>query len=164
LSDIVKFIDMDWKNGVLFIAALVVVAVFLIQKWDWVISRFGIVSKRRLAYEKLGKDVDELKDHTKKTDENIEKLMGTVNEMKECIYDLSNKVNDMQKKNDENEVARIGDRLTQAYNFYRKRGSWTNMEKWAFDNMVKQYKSSGGDSWIDEVAVPASRGWEIVDE
>ena len=105
-----------------------------------------------------------MKDHTKKTDENIEKLMGTVNEMKECIYDLSNKVNDMQKKNDENEVARIGDRLTQAYNFYRKRGSWTNMEKWAFDNMVKQYKSSGGDSWIDEVAVPASRGWEIVDE
>lgn len=155
---------MDWKNGVLFIAALVVVAVFLIQKWDWIISRFGIISKRRLAQEKLEKDVDELKDHTKKTDENIEKLMGAVNEMKECIYDLSNKVNDMQKKNDENEVARIGDRLTQAYNFYRKRGSWTNMEKWAFDNMVKQYKSSGGDSWIDEVAVPASRGWEIVDE
>ena len=70
----------------------------------------------------------------------------------------------MQKKNDENEVARIGDRLTQAYNFYRKRGSWTNMEKWAFEHMVKQYKSSGGDSWIDEIAVPASRAWEIIDE
>jgi len=40
---------MDWKNGALFIAALVVVAVFLIQKWDWVISRFGIISERRLA-------------------------------------------------------------------------------------------------------------------
>lgn len=85
MSDILKFVELDWKNGALFIAALIIVAVFLIQKWDWVIERFGIVSKRRLAIEKQQKDVAELKEHAKKTDENIEKLVGTVGEMKDCI-------------------------------------------------------------------------------
>lgn len=52
MSDILKFVELDWKNGALFVAALVIVAVFLIQKWDWVIERFGIISKRKLAIEK----------------------------------------------------------------------------------------------------------------
>ena len=70
----------------------------------------------------------------------------------------------MKKRIDENEAAKLGDRISQAYHFYKKRGTITPMEKWAFDNMVKQYQASGGDSWVDEIAVPQSHNWEVVDE
>ena len=37
------------------------------------------------------------------------------------------------------------------------------MEKWAFDNLAKQYIKSGGDSYIEEVVLPASKSWIIID-
>ena len=128
------------------------------------ISRFGITSKKRLDTLKMDNDIQELRDRAKKTDESLDKISSNIELLNESVNGLSQQVQQMQQKNDENEVARMGDRLTQGFNFYRKRGTWSTMEKWAFDNMVKQYKASGGDSWIDEVVVPASRSWEIVDE
>lgn len=164
MNDLIKFVELDWRNGALFMAAVIIIAVFFIQKWEYIVSKFGITTQRKMAEEAQKQDIGELKDHAKRTDENFDKITASISALQSSVDELSNCVNQMQKKNDENEIARIGDRLTQAYNFYRKRGSWTQMEKWAFDNMVKQYKASGGDSWIDEVACPASREWEIVDE
>jgi hypothetical protein len=46
MSDISQILAMDWHSGILFIAALVIVAVFVIQKFDWIIERFGLTSKR----------------------------------------------------------------------------------------------------------------------
>lgn len=164
MNDLIKFVELDWRNGALFMAAVIIIAVFFIQKWEYIVSKFGVTTQRKMAEEAQKRDIGELKDHAKKTDDNFAKITASIGALQDSVNELSNCVNKMQKKNDENEIARIGDRLTQAYNFYRKRGSWTQMEKWAFDNMVKQYKAAGGNSWIDEVAYPASREWEIVDE
>ena len=49
MSDIVQLMEMDWRNGILFMAAIIIVAVFIIQKFDWVIEKLGITSKRQLA-------------------------------------------------------------------------------------------------------------------
>ena len=164
MNDIINLMGMDWKNGVLFIAAVIIVAVFVIQKTDWIVERFGLTSKRQLAETKQDKDINELKEHARKTDENFEKICASIDEIQNTMKVISNKVDNLQNRINENDIATIGDRITQAYNFYRKRGTWTQIEKWAFDNMINQYKSSGGDGWIDEVVYPRSREWEIVDE
>lgn len=51
MGDLYKFFEMNWRSGVLFMAAVLVIAVFLIQKTDWLCERLGLTSKRRLAEE-----------------------------------------------------------------------------------------------------------------
>ncbi len=164
MSDLSTLLEFDWRNGILFLAAIVIVAVFAIQKFDWIVERFGFKSRRQLAEEKQNRDIDELRNHAKKTDDNIDKILSHVEKMGEQVNEISEQVKRLRERMDESDRSTLGDRLTQAYNFYRKSGQWTQIQKWAFDGMVKSYKQSGGDSWIDEVVVPTSRTWEIIDE
>lgn len=90
--------------------------------------------------------------------------MDGMQRLETSVQNVSNQVTTLTKRIDESDRTKIGDRLTQAYNFYRKKGQWTRMEQWAFNNMLDSYKKAGGDSWIDEVALPASKTWEIIDE
>lgn len=155
---------MDWKNGILFIAALVVVAVFLIQKWDWVISRFGIISKRRLAQEKLEKDVNELKDHAKNTDENIERIIHSIDELQECIHGVSDQVSGLQKKNDLNEAARLKDRISQGYRYFHQKGQWTSMEKESMEEMIRAYSQYSENSFVHSIVERDMPTWTVIDE
>lgn len=157
-------LELDWRNGLIFIAAIIIISVWVIAKFDFLCSRFGIKTKRMLRMEKQEEDINELKKHEDRTDEKIDKLFESMDEMKGDIKELTNQVHNMQKKIDEADKSKIGDRITQAYNFYRKKGQWTQMESWAFYNMINAYKAAGGDSWIDEVALPVSKNWEIIDE
>jgi len=58
----------------------------------------------------------------------------------------------------------MGDRLMQSFRYYSEKKQWNGLEKWAFDNLVKSYKDSGGDSWIDDLVVPTSKSWKLIDE
>lgn len=164
IGNVISILSLDWKNGLIFVAALIIIAVWVIQKFDYLCSKLGIQTKRKTREEKQQKDIAELKRHAEKTDQQFNKIFERMDEMKTDIKVLSNEVKAMQKKIDESDRSKLADRITQAYNFYRKRGYWGQIEKWAFDNMVESYKAAGGDSWIDEVVVPASRTWEMVDE
>jgi len=46
MSDLSTLLEFDWRNGILFLAAIVIVAVFAIQKFDWIVERFGFKSRR----------------------------------------------------------------------------------------------------------------------
>ena len=164
LSELQTILAIDWKYGLMFIAAVIIIAVWIIQKFDFLVSKFGFTTERMRKDEQKEKDISELKKHSDRTDEKIDKIFEYVDEMRDDIKELTNQFNNMQKKIDEADKSKIGDRITQAYNFYRKKGQWTQMESWAFNNMITAYKAAGGDSWIDEVALPASKNWEIVDE
>ena len=52
MNELEQLLEMDLKSGVLFMAIAVVVVIFLIQKWDFIISRFGIKTKKMLNEEK----------------------------------------------------------------------------------------------------------------
>lgn len=157
--------EMDWKNGLLFIAAVIIVAVFLIQKFDWIIERLGITSKRQQAQQKQEQDIGELKDHAKKTDENIEKLVYSIEGLQECVHELSDQVNEMKEQTNASERSRLKDRLGQSFRYYNQKKKWNLMEKEAFDDLVKSYEDAGGkNSFVHTVCVPTSIQWEIVDE
>ncbi len=164
IGNVISILSLDWKNGLIFVAALIIIAVWVIQKFDYLCSKLGIQTKRKTREEKQQKDIAELKRHAEKTDQQFNKIFECMDEMKGSMRDLSDQVKEMREKMDESDRSKLGDRVTQAYNFYRKKGQWTAMEAWAFNNMVTSYKNAGGDSWIDEVAVPASKTWEIIDE
>ena len=164
MSEIQQLLEFDFREGFLFVAALIIVAVFLIQKFDWIVERLGIKSKRQIAEEKQDADIKVLRNHAAKTDENIDKILQSVGELKTSISEVSSQVQSLQERIDENEISKLSDRITQNYRYYNERKEWTQMEKWAFDNICKSYLRAGGNSFVRDIAIPRSKEWKVIDE
>ena len=164
MGEIRQLLEFDFREGFLFIAALIIVAVFLIQKFDWIIERLGIKSKRQMAEEKQDADIRELKGHAQKTDENIDKILHSVDELKTSVNDIATQVQSLQTRIDENEISKLSDRITQNYRYYNEKQQWTAMEKWAFDNLCNSYLRAGGNSFVKNIVIPRSKEWKVIDE
>ena len=164
MGDINTLLNMDIKAGILFVVAVIVAGSFLIQKWDWIMQRFGIVTKRQLAESEQKESIESLKNHTAETDTKIDTVTVSIGEIKDGLLLLSSQVSDLQRRINENDVSKMGDRLMQSFRYYSEKKQWNGLEKWAFDNLVKSYKDSGGDSWIDDLVVPTSKSWKLIDE
>ena len=165
MQDISRLLELDWKNGVLFLAAIIVVAVFVIQKFDWIVERFGLQSKRQIKEAKQDKDINELKDRAKKTDENIEKIYASISGLKDSIDEVSAKVSDLQRKTNDAERNKLRDRIGQGYRYYRQKGQWNHIEKEAFEGLIESYEAAGGtNGFVHTKVIPESLTWEVVDE
>ena len=165
MQDISRLLEMDWKNGVLFLAAIIVVAVFVIQKFDWIVERFGLQSKRQIKEAKQDKDINELKDRAKKTDENIEKIYASISGLKDSIDEVSAKVSDLQRKTNDAERNKLRDRIGQGYRYYRQKGQWNHIEKEAFEGLIESYEAAGGtNGFVHTKVIPESLTWEVIDE
>ena len=134
MNEIETLLGMDAKQGILFIAVLVVAAVFLIQKWDWIIARFGVITKKQLHEEQQTKDIEELKKHALKTDSNIDKILNNVCGLPKTVDKISDQVASMREENNEAERSKLKDRINQSYRYYNQKGEWNRMEREAFNN------------------------------
>lgn len=77
---------------------------------------------------------------------------------------LSQMILDMQNKADTSKRAELKDRISQSYRYYHAKGQWNSMEKEAFDGLIRDYESHGGEnSFVHSVCEPESCTWEIVD-
>lgn len=164
MGELEQLFQYDLRQGFLFIAALIVAAIFVIQKFDWIVERFGIKSKRQCAEEKQDADIKVLKEHAVKTDQNIDKILASVDELKTSIEDVSAKVQTLQTRIDENEISKLSDRITQNYRYYNEKKQWTEMERWAFNNLCNSYLRAGGNSFVRDIAIPRSKEWKVIDE
>lgn len=164
MSDVIKIAELDWQNGFLFIAAVLILAVLVITKWDFIIQRFGIVTRKQLKEEEQGQTIKQLKSHAENTDLKIDQLMRSVSDLTQCVSTMSDKMTVMQEKNNSAERGRLKDRIGQAYRYYQARGSWNLMEKDAFEELVKCYEEAGGEnSFVHTVCIPNSLKWEIIE-
>ena len=164
MSDIEHLIAMNWRDGAIFIAALVIVAVFIIQKFDWIVERLGIVSRRQLAEEKQNNDIKELKTHAKKTDENINKLLDGMNNLQQSVQGVSDQVKALQEKNDMNEAAQLKDRIAECYRLWHERGEWTSRDKESMEDMIKAYSQYSENSFVHTVVEKEMPQWQIIDD
>ena len=117
-----------------------------------------------MAEEKQDMDIKELKAHAEKTDENIDKILQSVSELKTSVGDVSAQVQSLQTRIDENEISKLSDRITQNYRYYNEKQQWTAMEKWAFDNLCNSYLRAGGNSFVKNIVIPKSKEWKVIDE
>lgn len=162
MSEIGNVLSMDWKNGLLFIAAIIVLSVWIIQKWDFICQRFGVTTKRMMAEEKQDKDIDELKKHAEKDDANFEKIFRSIEELRLSIDTLSDQVSVLQTRNDTNEAARLKDRIGESYRYYHEKGCWTNMEKEAMEEMIHAYSQYSQNSFVHSVVEKEMLTWTVI--
>lgn len=165
MNDINAILALDWKSGLIFIAAIIIFFVFILQKTDWIAERFGITSKRKLAEERQEKEIENLKAHAEKTDGNFEKVFTSIETLQESINTVSDRVAEMQRRNDENERSKLKDRIAQSYRYHKSHGYWSSMDKEAFNDLVKAYEAAGGkNSFIHSVCIPNTLQFDVVDE
>ena len=164
MSDIERILAMDWKNGVLFIAAVIIVSVFIIQKFDWIVEKIGIKSRRQLAEEKQDREIGELKNHAIKTDENIEKILNGMDELKTSINGVSEQVKELQKKSDINEAAHLKDRIAEGYRYWHERGEWTSRDKESMEDLISAYSQYSDNSFVHQVVEKEMPQWTVIDD
>lgn len=101
MNELEQLLEMDLKSGVLFMAIAVVVVIFLIQKWDFIISRFGIKTKKMLNEEKQERTISK---NTKEIEDMRDKFFGFVDRSEEKgqeIFDLLKELKqDLQHSNE----------------------------------------------------------------
>ena len=164
MSDIERILAMDWKNGVLFIAAVIIVSVFIIQKFDWIVEKIGIKSRRQLAEEKQDREIGELKNHAIKTDGNIEKILNGMDELKTSINGGSEQVKELQKKSDINEAAHLKDRIAEGYRYWHERGEWTSRDKESMEDLISAYSQYSDNSFVHQVVEKEMPQWTVIDD
>ena len=78
---------------------------------------------------------------------------------------IIDKLNLMEAKNDASELAKLKDRIAQAYRKYHEAGKWTRMDKESYEGLIQDYEAHGGsNSFVHTICEPESFTWEIVDE
>ena len=130
---------------------------FTVHLADKLFARFGIETKwslRRKSDERI------LQRHEKEieaTNAQLKKIVDKVNAVSLMMIE-------MQSRSDASERARLKDRIAQAYRYYHEKKEWTQMDKDAFNDLIKSYELAGGkNSFVHSICEPESCTWKIID-
>lgn len=164
MKDIIEILQLDFKSGLLAIAGIIILFTWIISKWDFIVSKFGITTKRVMKEDKQDKDIEELKNHSVKTDKSMDKILECINELKESIQGVSNQVKSLQQKNDKNEAARLKDRIAEAYRYWHERGEWTSRDKESMEDMIAAYSQYSENSFVHTIVEKEMMTWSIIDD
>lgn len=172
-----KWITLTEYNWAFWIAGLF--ALFEFFKWligagEWLISKFGIETKRtrekREEHDLLIKTAKNLVELQEKHNTDNEKCVRHDELIREDLKTLTNTVNDlavkfekMQKKNNETKVKELKDTLINYYNKYRVIGEWSKLEKDAFWEIFEDYEDRGGDGYMHSIVEPVMRELKEID-
>lgn len=123
-------------------------------------------------YRKAVNLFEEKKELLKKHDYAIQQLKkvdsSLSNEMKAIdakVDNITNKLDNMQEKNDSRERARIKSRISVLYRHFHEAQAWNSMEKEAMEELIASYEECGGEnSFIHVVVQQEMYTWQIVDE
>ena len=145
------------KEIVVAVIAGFIVVQFLIKLFDYFRERFGITTAATRREKEQSEAITTLKSE-------MEQIKQDQTEVMACLTGLKKSVDDMQKKQDAADRARLKDRIAQSYRQYKEKGCWTSIEKEAFNDLVLSYEEAGGEnSFVHDICVPASLGWNVID-
>jgi len=175
MNNIEAIFQVDFKTLILYIFAIVFFVVTVAE----VIGKFSVVigkpvvwmRKRKEDHEliiSIANEVKALKKRFEETEEQSmkrdQKLENNFNNLELKFGTISSKLDEMQRKSDEAEVSKLRDMLMKYYNKYKSADEWSLLDKEAFNSLLKQYESRGGDGYIHSVVVPVMEELKVVDK
>ena len=80
------------------------------------------------------------------------------------VKTLSTKLDNMQGRMDEAEVAKMRARLIEYYHKFRNADEWSYLDKDAFTQILREYENRGGDGYIHTIVVPVMEELRVVDK
>lgn len=152
------FTEVGILNATITIFAAIFALQSIVNLTDWFCTKIGIETKWSL---KNKKETAMINAHEETLNQIVKDVRGT----NDKLNVLSQMMIEINKKTDASERARLKDRIAQSYRIYHERGSWTAMEKEAFEDLIKDYEQHGGEnSFVHSVCELESCMWKIVQE
>ena len=152
INTIKQFLQLDFSAiiiSIFLIMSVIIAGYQIICKFSEIIKKpIGVAKQRKTDHELLDKTVQDLKElhkthkedtmqsirHDKMLREDIQKLTSTVD-------NIAIKLEEMQKKDDATEMAKLKDKIVAYYRKYSELGEWEQFEHDVFWGLYDSYSS-----------------------
>lgn len=130
----------------------------------------GAMKQRKADHELLVKTVQDLKELHNKHEEDTKQSIRHDEMIREDLKKLTNTVDDiaiklevMQKKSDDTEMAKLKDKIVSYYRKYEPLGEWERFEHDVFWGLYDSYINHGGNSFVKDEIEPVMRKLKIIE-
>lgn len=141
----------------------------IICKFSEIIKKpIGMAKQRRADHELLIKTVNDLKElhnkHEEDTKQSIrhdEMIRDDLKNLTNTVNDIAIKLEDMQRKSDATEMAKLKDKIVAYYRKYSELGEWERFEHDVFWSLYDSYINHGGNSFVKDDIEPVMRKLKV---
>lgn len=163
-TDIQNLMSIDFKSVFVSVVIIMVGWVTLKTIFEKFTAASGIefswsrkIREQKERTAKIEKHMDEIDKRTSSITDELKALTDSVNSL---LADVTA----MQEKQCASERARLKDRILQVYRHYKKKGSWTEMEREAMLGLIESYRENGeANTYVNEVIAVDIENFKIID-
>lgn len=171
ITDFLKLDIPAFVTGCFLILSVIIAIVEIIGKFSVVIGKpVRWIKKKNDDHELLMNTISALSDLQEKhnsdileSNEHDDTIKNDLYKVSEKMDRISDQLDQMQKKIDDTEMAKLKDTLLRYYNKCKDTGEWTQFESDAFWGLYDRYISHGGNSFVRNVIKPVMESLQIID-
>lgn len=176
MDELIDFINFEnWKIVLSGIVIFMASVIAIVKFFDFVLDRFGVETKSMRRIREQKEDIQKMHDQIKeleverkldveRSEKNDEEIKHSITELKATVTSLSEIVLETRENENKSRRAQFKDRIGQAYRIYHEKQEWRQMDKEAFDDLVRAYESVGGsNSFVHTICEPESQTWKLLD-
>lgn len=175
MNDLEKLAEIDWWYVFIAVVLLLIGIKLIWSLADWFLfDKLKIETKKmrekRIDHELLMKTVQDLaelhtthEEDTKQSIRHDEMIRNDLHSLTTTVTEIVNRLDNMQKKNDATEMAKLKEKLLAYYRKYKNIGEWESFESDVFWGLYDSYISHGGNSFVKHDIEPVMRNLKIKD-
>lgn len=159
-SDIQNFVNLDYRA--LFASIVIFMAGWVALKT--LLTKFSEATGIEFPWTKKEREVTSIQKKVDVMDGKIASISEVLTNLKLVVEELSLSVKSLNERTEANEAAQLKDRISEAYRYYHEKQQWNQMEREAFNDLIKAYTRYSDNSFVHTVCEPESLMWHIVDK
>lgn len=175
MDNLEQLIKIDWWQVILAIILFLVCLKFVWSLIDWLLfDKLGIETKKmkqkRQDHELLSatvKDLSELhlkhEEDTKQSIRHDEMIREDLQKLTNIVNNIAEIIQDMQKKDDATEMAKLKEKILGYYRKYAPLGEWESFEANVFWGLYDNYIARGGNSFVKHDIESVMRNLKVID-
>ena len=162
------FGEMTLGSAIIFIAALVVVGIFIIKGYKFVVSFHDRIQEKDETLTKVVEKTENLDGELKKISETQTSIISSIDKICDSQERLTRQITSFEDVMKTQSCNKLRDRIIQSYRYYTSAEknpfqAWTEMEKDAFNRLFIDYENLGGDGYVHTTIEPAMHALEVID-
>lgn len=176
MNEIKELFSTNWQNLLIGLLCLLTLWDKLITYKDKIYKRYGIRTNATTEAEMIQTHDEQISTFGTQLTTINDKINVLTKAMVELQEIVSRNYDDNRKEHEEfreekrkDQLSIIGDRLFQAYNYYKARAEregcfeWTCVEKAGFYAIMDNYHANGGDTYSHSIIEPYMRQFKVLD-
>lgn len=152
---------------ILYASAISAIIAALIKAYKVIVEKHDYLQNLLKTFEKLQKEVEEMKAIQAELTDNISKIMRHLEKIESDLTRYSKDLDAYQEEFAKVELNKLRDRLIQSYRYYSSEeknpmGAWTEIERDAFYGMLHDYYGLKGNGHVKTVVEPSVSSLTVI--